>query len=206
MAGVNGNFNFNHNFFVGIKKGEKTGRPEKEDRIDKRPEEKTEEKRPQVDVRPQVSASDVLSFMQNSSVIMSGITAAKQINPAFAIILEGTTCSDVPGTDEFGFSTHIGEGAALSIRDGGCYSDVDLTLDIMNFAIENKIKCQYKQTTLGGNDASAVQISNNGIKVAALSVPCRYIHSQSNVAKLSDVKSMEDILIKYLESKVNNDD
>ncbi len=134
------------------------------------------------------------------------IISAKQINPAFAIILEGTTCSDVPGTDEFGFSTHIGEGAALSIRDGGCYSDVDLTLDIMNFAIENKIKCQYKQTTLGGNDASAVQISNNGIKVAALSVPCRYIHSQSNVAKLSDVKSMEYILIKYLESKVNNDD
>ena len=88
MAGVNGNFNFNHNFFVGIKKGEKTGRPEKEDRIDKRAEEKTEEKRPQVDVRPQVSASDVLSFMQNSSVIMSGITAAKQINPAKYVTTE----------------------------------------------------------------------------------------------------------------------
>lgn len=134
------------------------------------------------------------------------IIASKKINPAFAIVLEGTTCSDVPGTDEFGFSTHIGNGVALSIRDGGCYSDAELTNEIMNTANINNIKCQYKQTTLGGNDASAVQLSNNGVKVAALSVPCRYIHSQSNVAKISDIKSMEKLLYTFIESKVKNND
>lgn len=134
------------------------------------------------------------------------IIASKKFNPEFAIVLEGTTCSDVPGTDEFGFSTHIGEGPALSIRDGGAYSDVDLTDEIMNFAKKHKLKCQYKQTTLGANDASAVQLSNNGIKVAAISVPCRYIHSQSNVAKLTDIQLMEDILFTFIESKVNNND
>ena len=134
------------------------------------------------------------------------IVASKKIDPAFAIILEGTTCSDVPGTDEFGFSTHIGEGVALSMRDGGCYSDVELTSEIKEFAVKNEIKCQYKQTTLGGNDASAVQLSNNGVKVAALSVPCRYIHSQSNVAKLCDIKAMEELLYTFIESKVKNND
>lgn len=134
------------------------------------------------------------------------IVASKKIDPAFAIILEGTTCSDVPGTDEFGFSTHIGEGVALSMRDGGCYSDVELTSEIKEFADKNEIKCQYKQTTLGGNDASAVQLSNNGVKVAALSVPCRYIHSQSNVAKLCDIKAMEELLYTFIESKVKNND
>lgn len=129
------------------------------------------------------------------------IIASKKINPEFTIILEGTTCSDVPGTDEFGFSTHIGEGPAISIRDGGCYSDVDLTCEIIDFAKKNKLKCQYKQTTMGANDASAVQLSNNGIKVAAISVPCRYIHSQANVAKLSDIRLMEDILFTFIESK-----
>lgn len=134
------------------------------------------------------------------------IISSKKINPAFAIVLEGTTCSDVPGTDEFGFSTHIGKGAALSMRDGGCYSDIELTKDIINCAIKHNIDCQYKQTTLGGNDAAAIQISNNGVKVAAISVPCRYIHSQSNVAKLNDIKSMEDILFNYIESKVKSND
>lgn len=134
------------------------------------------------------------------------IVASKNINPEFAIVLEGTTCSDVPGTDEFGFSTHIGHGAALSIRDSGAYSDVNITREIMEFTKKNNIKCQYKQITMGGNDASAVQITENGIKVAAVSVPCRYIHSQSNVAKLCDIKSMEEIIYNFLESKVSNND
>lgn len=134
------------------------------------------------------------------------IIASKKINPELAVILEGTTCSDVPGTDEFGFSTHIGKGPALSIRDGGCYSDVELTHEIMNFAKQNKIQCQYKQTTMGGNDASAVQLSNNGVKVAAISTPCRYIHSQANVAKLSDIEAMEELLYTFIESKVKNYD
>ncbi len=134
------------------------------------------------------------------------IVASKKINPAFAIVLEGTTCSDVPKTDEFGFSTHLGEGAALSIRDNGAYSDIVLTREIMDVARLNNLKCQYKQTTMGGNDASAVQLSNNGVRVAAISVPCRYIHSQSNVAKLSDIKSMENIIFTFIESKVNNND
>lgn len=134
------------------------------------------------------------------------IIASKKIDPAFAIVLEGTTCSDVPGTDEFGFSTHIGNGAALSLRDGGCYANVKLTEEIMNFATSKNIKCQYKQTTMGGNDAAAVQLTNSGIAVAALSVPCRYIHSQSNVAKITDINSMEELLYKFIESKVNSDD
>lgn len=134
------------------------------------------------------------------------IIASKKINPAFAIVLEGTTCSDVPESDEFEFSTHMGCGAALSIRDNGAYSDIELTNEIMNVARLNNLKCQYKQTTMGGNDASAVQLSNNGVKVAAISVPCRYIHSQSNVARLSDIKSMEEILYTFIESKVNNND
>ncbi len=130
------------------------------------------------------------------------IVASKKINPSFAIVLEGTTCSDVPGTDEFGFSTHIGNGPALSIRDSGAYSDVNLTQQIFDFAHNNNIKCQYKQTTLGGNDSSAVQISNNGIKVASVSVPCRYIHSQSNVASLNDINAMEELIYTFIESKV----
>ena len=94
----------------------------------------------------------------------------------------------------------------MSIRDGGAFSDVKLTQEIIKIAKENDIKCQYKQTTMGGNDASAIQITENGIKVAAVSVPCRYIHSQSNVAKLCDIQSMEEIIYTFIESKVNSND
>ena len=42
--------------------------------------------------------------------------AAERIRPDAAIVLEGTTCSDVYGTDEKDYSTISGGGAALSIR------------------------------------------------------------------------------------------
>ena len=130
------------------------------------------------------------------------IVASKNIETEFAIVLEGTTCSDVPGTDEFSVSTYIGKGVALSMRDGGAFSDIVLTKEIMDIAKKHNILCQYKKTTMGGNDSAAVQLSNNGVKVAALSVPCRYIHSQCNVAKLCDIKSMENLVYTFIESKV----
>lgn len=131
---------------------------------------------------------------------------ANAIKPAFAIVLEGTTCSDVPGTDEFGYSTHMGCGPALSMRDGGAYADIELTKQIFDIAEKNGIKCQYKQTTAGGNDASSIQVNGGGYRVAALSVPCRYIHSQSNVASMQDVNNAIVLLKKFIESRVNDND
>ena len=136
---------------------------------------------------------------------VSKITA-KKINPAFAIVIEGTTCSDVPGTDKYGFSTKIGKGPALSMRDGGAYADIELTEKIYKFAVENNIKCQFKRTTMGGNDASSIQVSGGGNVVAALSVPCRYIHSQSNVADIDDINNAVILLEKFIESQVNGRD
>lgn len=127
----------------------------------------------------------------------------KSIKPAYAIVIEGTTCSDVPGTDEFSFSTHIGNGPALSVRDSGAYTDIELTDRIKEYAEKNNIKCQYKQTTMGGNDASSIQLAGCGCKVVALSVPCRYIHSQSNVAKIEDIDNLIALLYGFIKNEVN---
>lgn len=132
----------------------------------------------------------------------SKITASS-INPEFAIVLEGTTCSDVPGTGKYGFTTHLGNGPALSMRDGGCYCDVELTKEISKIAEKNGIKYQYKQSTSGGNDASSIQISGCGNKVVAISVPCRYIHSQSNVASKNDIKNTINLVKCIIDEKIS---
>ena len=127
---------------------------------------------------------------------------ANRIKPDFAIVVEGTTCSDVPFCNEYNYSTILGNGAALSMLDGGSYSDKDITALMYNAAVKNNIKVQYKRVTAGGNDASSIQVSQSGIKVAAISVPCRYIHSPVCVAAFSDIKSCYDILYNTL-SKEN---
>jgi len=144
-----------------------------------------------------------LCFVTQEEIGCRGaIQVTKTLNPDMAIIIEGTTCSDVPGTTEYGYSTHLGNGPALSVKDGGAYSDRNFTNEIYKCAKENNIKCQFKRTTMGGNDASAIQIYSKGTKVSAVSVPCRYIHSQSCVASIDDVENTIKLLKKYLKSKV----
>lgn len=123
-------------------------------------------------------------------------------NPDFAIVVEGTTCDDALEEDikSGGFSTKLGEGAAVSIFDKGSYSDKELSKKLYDTAVQNGIKVQYKQTIFGGNDASAIHISGSGVRTAAISVPCRYIHSPSSVASLEDIEGCKEILRKLLET------
>ena len=120
--------------------------------------------------------------------------AAYTVNPDYCIVLEGTTCSDVPGTDETGFSTHMGKGPAVSILDGGSYSSKEMIKTIYETAQKNNIDIQFKQTTMGGNDASVIVTTNAGIKTGVLSIPCRYIHSPSSVADKNDINNAFNIL------------
>ena len=124
--------------------------------------------------------------------------AAYSVKPDIAVVVEATTCSDVAGTSEEGFATKLRHGAALSIMDGGSYSDASLRKELYSTAIENDIKVQFKQTSFGGNDAAAIHLSQTGVKTAVVSVPCRYIHSASCVACIDDIQSCRDILDKFL--------
>lgn len=123
---------------------------------------------------------------------------ADRIKPDFSFVIEGTTCSDVPHCTQYNYSTLLGKGPALSMLDNGSYSDKELTKFLYNTAIKNNLPVQYKRVISGGNDANAIQISGNGYKVAAVSVPCRYIHSPVSIASLNDINSCYDLLYNAL--------
>lgn len=131
-----------------------------------------------------------VSFNSLEEIGLKGaMTAARYAEPDVALILEGTTCSDVPGTSSENQSTVLGNGAALSIADGASCSSKELNEFIINKAKENNIKLQYKRTNRGGNDAGAVQISSFGVKTSVVSVPLRYIHSPVSIMDLRDYES-----------------
>ena len=114
------------------------------------------------------------------------MVAAEYEKPEYALILEGTTCSDLNDTPENLRSTLFGEGPALSVRDmGTCYDD-DFNKFIINLAKNNSVKYQLKKTHRGGNDSSAVQSSGIGVKTAVISLPVRYIHSPTSIVNIDD--------------------
>ena len=112
--------------------------------------------------------------------------AAYNADPNFAIVFEGTLCSDITGVPEHSHITKLGKGPAISLKDSYTIFSKELNKCIYETAVENNIKIQYRQPSSGGNDAGAIHTIKEGIPCAALSVPCRYIHSPSSIMSLDD--------------------
>lgn len=121
-----------------------------------------------------------------------GIMGAKMVTPLIApkkaVVLEVTTCADMPGTEEP--TTKMGEGVALSVLDGASVSDSEWNEKIVSLAVSKNIPYQKKLTTKGGNDAGAVSYISGGVPTAVLSLPGRYIHSPANVISEADYDAM----------------
>lgn len=120
--------------------------------------------------------------------------AVNRISPDICIVVEGTTAQDVALNEGADCVCHVGQGAVVPFMDGGTYYDIGLYSRINKIAAENNIKIQTKTLIAGGTDAQVIQKQCGGIRVAAVSLPCRYIHSGTTVAKISDVYSMKDLL------------
>jgi endoglucanase len=150
-----------------------------------------------------IYAHDVyFSFTVQEEVGCRGAaTAAYNVLPSVALVVETTTCSDVIGTEKEDYSTRLNQGAAISLLDRTSYSDKGIVKALVTTAKNNNIKYQYKQTTLGGNDAGTIHLTENGIRTGVISVPCRYIHSPSSVASKNDIEGCRDIIYNLLRSE-----
>lgn len=116
--------------------------------------------------------------------------AAFSVNPDAAIIVEGTTAADVPESSGANKVCLVGNGAVLSFMDRSTMYDKKLYDDGRRLADENGIKCQTKSVVAGGNNAGAYHVARGGIRTAAVSLPCRYIHSSSSVASPEDIENV----------------
>lgn len=130
---------------------------------------------------------------------LGALAAAEKIKPDAALILEGTTCSDVPGVNEKDFVTHLGDGACIPIRDRSMIGNASMIRLLEDCAEKNSIPYQYKKTTAGGTDGGAVHKAAGGIKCAVLALPVRYIHSSASVADYSDLEAFYLLAEKFTE-------
>lgn len=103
--------------------------------------------------------------------------AAFSVQPEIAVAVETTTASDIFGTPGEKQVCRVGGGAVLSFMDRGTVYDKPLYDELFRLAEKHGIGVQPKTVIAGGNDASSLQKAAAGARVAAVSLPCRYIHS-----------------------------
>ena len=112
--------------------------------------------------------------------------AARNVEPDVTLILEGTTAADIAGVEGADRVCRLGQGVVIPYMDKSTIYDRELCAALGRLAEENGISWQTKTRIAGGTDASAIQRSGTGVRVAALSVAVRNIHSPACVAKISE--------------------
>lgn len=119
------------------------------------------------------------------------MAAAGAVKPKYAIVLEGTTASDIGETDETDQVCAVGKGPVLSFMDNGAIYDRKLLDLACKVAEREGIPYQLKQAVAGGNEAGRIQKCGTGCHVLAISLPCRYIHGPVSMASQKDMQAMK---------------
>lgn len=124
--------------------------------------------------------------------------AAYRVKAPVALVLEGTAANDLGDVKPQAQVANPGKGVAVSFMDGASIADRGLFKKMLELGEKEKIAYQVKRACTGGNDAGSFQRSGAGAKTVVLSVPCRYIHSASNVCALSDVEAQYSLADAFL--------
>ncbi len=153
---------------------------------------------------PPISDIDVyFCFTVREEIGLSGAgVAAFGINPDIAVILEATAVADIADVPPSERVAKLGEGVCVSLMDRSTIYDRELIRLCLDTARERGIALQTKKYVSGGNDAASIHKSADGVRVVALSVPARYLHSAACVACMSDYKAQRDLLTEILRGEI----
>lgn len=126
--------------------------------------------------------------------------AAQAIQPDMAVVLEGTTCADIPLSIPHGESTRLGHGPAITIADRSTVVHPRMVQLLIEAGERAGVPYQLKRTTFGGTDAGAIHRAGPGIPTGIVSVPCRYIHTPAAMLHLDDVEHAKGLMRAFLDS------
>lgn len=126
--------------------------------------------------------------------------AAFSVTPDIALVLEGTTAADLPDMPDRKKVCVPGKGPVVPYMDGGTVYDRALFELLRELAAQSHIPWQTKEFLSGGTDASAIQRTKEGIRVAGISAAVRYLHTPSSVASVEDCQNILVLARRFLQA------
>ncbi len=114
-------------------------------------------------------------------------TSSYSVNPDVAIAVDVTLATDYPGIDKRSVGDiKLGDGPVLSKGPNINPKVFELLIEV---AREENIKVQIEAAPRGTpTDANYIQLERGGIPTALISIPCRYLHSPSEMVDMGDVE------------------
>lgn len=125
--------------------------------------------------------------------------ATYTVRPDITVAIETTTAADIGGVPEDKRVCFLGKGPVVSFMDRGTIYDKALYQLALGTAKKHGIAAQPKLGVFGGNNAGSFHKAAGGTRPVAVSMPCRYLHTQSCVLKTEDITATFDLLLKLSE-------
>jgi len=122
--------------------------------------------------------------------------AAYQLEPDIGLAIDVTRTGDTPQGTKMDVS--LGGGPAIKIRDKGMLSHPGVVDWMIDVAKKHKISYQREVLERGTTDAASIQLTRGGVPSGCLSIPCRYVHSPSEMVDWDDVQKAAILLEKLL--------
>lgn len=128
-------------------------------------------------------------------------SAAFSVDPDIGIAVDVTATGDTPASLKM--AMELGKGPCVKIKDSGMLADPRVIDWMIQTAEKEKIPYQREVLLGGTTDASAIQISRAGVMAGALSIPCRYVHSASEMIDADDLKNSVKLLTAMLNKGIS---
>ncbi len=132
--------------------------------------------------------------------VRGATTSAYGIEPEIGIAIDVCPTGDTP--DAPTKDIELGKGPAVKIKDPGMIADPRIVEWMIKGAEKAKIPYQREVSELGSTDARGIQTARAGAMAGNLSVPCRYVHSPSEMVDYDDVQNTVKLMVALLSKEI----
>ena len=127
--------------------------------------------------------------------------AANRVMPDVSIALDVTLTGDVPEARPM--DVRLGAGPAIKVKDSGMIAHAGLVRHMRRRADQAGIAYQLEVLEGGTTDARPMQLAGPGSAAGCISIPCRYVHTQSETVDLGDVEGAIELLVALLVDSID---
>jgi putative aminopeptidase FrvX len=127
-------------------------------------------------------------------------TSAFGIDPDLGLAVDVTGTGDTPKGSRM--EVGLGKGPAIKVKDAGMLADPRVVAWMVKAAEKAKLPYQREVLEGGSTDARAIQLTRGGVPAGCLSIPCRYVHTPSEMVDYDDVQNAVKLLKALLSAPV----
>ncbi|MFW6115971.1 MAG: M42 family metallopeptidase [Chloroflexota bacterium] len=139
----------------------------------------------------------VVFAVQEEVGLRGARTSAYGIDPDLALAVDVTGTGDTPESRPM--AVKLGQGPAVKVQDRGMIAHPRVRRLLEERAEQAGIPYQLEVLERGSTDAAAMQLTRSGVPAGCLSVPCRYVHSPSEMVDEGDVENSVRLLLEVLQ-------